>query len=353
MSSTADLQFTVLAAEQIYTNELTPVTAVPWPDRYTNTTLPYATVNFSEENMVWDFGDGTTYTGVSAEHVYSWPGEYTIKLTIIDEFGETVVSTYEETIIVKDFILTQLGFRDLLDVIDIPSGRLVSPITVDFTLSWQNYAQKPRTAPQCTDGKQHLMNKGTEPGYWMCGENHPGYETVQQPEVTEFPIYTFNVFASGAEAQPLDLIKYNKNKYSHLELDWSFHSATPSLSTQPVTEILATRTDFVTGSSGDVNTYDLLYYKPTDNNEYVQTTASDPQGVFVGLSGNISFFYRDDVTKCVNSRNEPVLITVELDQKKIFDQLSVDKRNLSQYKYTNTIVIFNTAITLCSSVSSS
>jgi hypothetical protein len=336
MSSTTDLQFTVLAAEQVYTNELTPVTAVPWPDRYTNTTLPYATVNFSEENMIWDFGDGTTYTGVSAVHIYNWPGEYTIKLTIIDEFGETVISTYEETIIVKDFILTQLGFRDLLDVIDIPSGRLVSPITVDFTLSWQNYAQKPRTAPQCTDGKQHLMNKGTEPGYWMCGESHPGHETAQQPEVTEFPIYTFNLFASGAEAQPLDIIKYNNNKYSHLELDWSFHSATPSLSAQPVTEILATRTDFVTGSSGDVNTYDLLYYKPVDNNKYIQTSASDPQGVFVGLSGNVSFYYRDDVTKCVNSRNEPVLITVELDQKKIFDQLSVDKRNLSMYKYTNT-----------------
>ena len=62
MSSTADLQFTVLAAEQIYTNELTPVSAVPWPDRYTNVTLPYATVKFAEENMVWDFGDGTTYT---------------------------------------------------------------------------------------------------------------------------------------------------------------------------------------------------------------------------------------------------------------------------------------------------
>jgi len=336
MSSTTDLQFTVLAAEQIYTNELTPVTAVPWPDRYTNTTLPYATVNFSEENMIWDFGDGTTYTGVSAVHIYNWPGEYTIKLTIIDEFGETVISTYEETIIVKDFILTQLGFRELLDVIDIPSGRLVSPITVDFALSWQNYAQKPRTAPQCTDGKQHLMNKGTEPGYWMCGESHPGHETAQQPEVTEFPIYTFNLFASGAEAQPLDVIKYNNNKYSHLELDWSFHSATPSLSAQPVTEILATRTDFVTGSSGDVNTYDLLYYKPVDSNKYIQTSASDPQGVFVGLSGNVSFFYRDDVTKCVNSRNEPVLITVELDQKKIYDQLSVDKRNLSMYKYTNT-----------------
>lgn len=335
MSLTADIQFTVLATDDIFTNGLTPVTAVPWPNRYTESILPNSTTKFSEQNMIWDFGDGTTYTGVSAVHTYSWPGEYSIKLTVINDHGEPVESTYQEDIIVKDFILTQLGFRDLLDVIDIPSGRLVSPITVDFTLSWQNYSQQPRIAPQCLDAQQHLMNQGTDPGYWMCGGNHPGYEIVQQPDVTEFPIYTFNLHASGAEAQPLDIEKYNKSKYSHLDLDWSFHSATPSISSQPITELNITRTDFVTGSSGDPNTYDLLYYKRADDNSYVQTTARDPDGVFVGLSGNAMFYYRDDVTKCTNSRNEPVLITVELDQQKIYDRTTVNKRNQSSQKYMN------------------
>lgn len=335
MSLTADIQFTVLAAEDIFTNKLTPVSATPYPDRYTEAVLPDTDVKFARETLIWDFGDGTTYTGVSAEHVYDWPGQYEISLTVINENGEPVKSTYIEEITVKDFILTQVGFRDLLDVIDIPSGRLVSPITVDFTLSWQNYAQDPRAAPLCKDSKQHLMNKGTDPGYWMCGTTHPGYETASQPAVTEFPIYTFNLHASGAEAQPLDIDRYRKNKYGHLDLDWSFHNAVPALSSEPVIELNVTRTDFITGHSGDPNTYDLIFFKQAENNEYIQTTQGDPNGVFVGLSGNTQFFYRDDVTKCVNSRNEPVLITVELDQKKIYDQLSVNKTNKALQKYTN------------------
>ena len=335
MNRTADLQFTVIVADEIYTNELTPVTAVPWPDKFTNKILPYASTKFSSDALIWDFGDGTTYTGVSAVHVYDWPGVYTIKLTIIDESGEPVTSTTQETLIVKDFIPSQSGFRDLIDVIDIPSGRLVNPITVDFTMSWQQYAQKPRKAPLCNDGKQHLMNKGVAPGYWMCGENHPGDEQVQQPDVTEFPIYTFNLYASGADAKPLNFDLYEKDKYSHLDLDWSFHSTTPAISSQPTDSIQVTRTDFLTGNSGDANTYDLLYYKRSENNEYIQTTPADPQGVFVGLSGNMSFFYRDDVTKCNTSRDSPVLISVELDEKKIYDQLTVNKRNKSTQKYVN------------------
>lgn len=335
MSLTAKLDFTIISQEDIYTNELTPVSAVPWPDRYTDLVLPYATTKFSDKNLIWDFGDGTTYTGVSAVHVYQWPGDYNITLTIINEDGNPVKSSVSYDVIVKDFILTQLGFRDLLDVIDIPSGRKVSPITVDFTLSWQNYAQKPRKAPQCPDGMQHLMNRGKSTGEWMCGEIHPGSDQVQQPDVSQFPIYTFNLHASGALAQPLNLSNYEQNKYSHLELDWSFHSATPAISSKPVESLDVTRTDFVTGNSGDPNTYDLLFYKKSDDNEYIQTTQGDPEGVFVGLSGNAKFYYRDDVTKCVNSRNPPVLVSVELDEKKLFDQLTNGKRNNSLEKYIN------------------
>lgn len=335
MTLTADLEFTVISEKDVYTNSLTPVTAVPWPDRHTDIVLPYATTKFSNEHMIWDFGDGTTYTGVSAVHTYSWPGDYTVKLTIINEDGQPVESTKSHNLIVKDFILTQLGFRDLLDVIDIPSGRLVSPITIDFTLSWQNYSYPSREAPQCIDGMQHLMNKGTAPGYWMCGKNHPGYETAQQPEVTDFPIYTFNLHASGASTGPLNLYEYEKNKYGHLELNWSFHNASPALTSQPVNDIQVTRTDFITGSSGDPNTYDLIYYKKAEANEYIQTTANDPQGVFVGLSGNASFYYRDDVTKCTTSRDTSVLISVEMDEKKLFDQLTIGKQNNTDVKYIN------------------
>ncbi len=38
-------------------------------------------------SYAWDFGDGGTATGVTAQHVYSQAGTYTIKLTVTDDDG--------------------------------------------------------------------------------------------------------------------------------------------------------------------------------------------------------------------------------------------------------------------------
>lgn len=329
MSLSADIQYTVIAADNVYTNRLTPVSAVPWPNRFEPTlTLPYTTTQFNPENIIWDFGDGNTFTGVSAEHVYSWPGQYDITLTVVNEAGEPVKSTQVETVNVQDFIPTHMQFRQLPDVVDIPASRLANPITVDFMLSWQNYTQQNRPAPQCDDQQQHFMNVGKTPSTWMCGESH--HTTTISP-----PIYTFNLYASGSDAKPLNLEEYKTDKYGHLDLDWSFHSATPTLSTVPITSIDVSIYDPVTGSPGDLNTYELLYYKPADDNEYIRTTSNDTGAVFVGLSGNTSFYYRDDVTKCPSSRDVPLLVSVELDEHKLHDKLTTNHKNNTLIKYRN------------------
>lgn len=46
----------------------------------------------------WDFGDGSTGTGVIATHSYSIPGTYTVKLTTTDNSGSTASSTSQVTI---------------------------------------------------------------------------------------------------------------------------------------------------------------------------------------------------------------------------------------------------------------
>jgi hypothetical protein len=39
-------------------------------------------------SFTWDFGDGTTATGVVVTHTYTAPGTYTVVLTVVDRFGQ-------------------------------------------------------------------------------------------------------------------------------------------------------------------------------------------------------------------------------------------------------------------------
>ena len=81
MSLTEQIRYTVLSDNTIYTNSLTPVSAVPWNDKFDPVIFKSIPITYDQQKLIWDFGDGTTYTGISAEHVYKWPGDYTISLT--------------------------------------------------------------------------------------------------------------------------------------------------------------------------------------------------------------------------------------------------------------------------------
>jgi PKD repeat protein len=49
-------------------------------------------------SYAWDFGDGTTGTGVTPSHTYTAGGTYTVKLTVTDNQGATGVSTSTVTV---------------------------------------------------------------------------------------------------------------------------------------------------------------------------------------------------------------------------------------------------------------
>ena len=46
-------------------------------------------------SFMWDFGDGDIAYGISPVHIYKEPGEYTVKLSVTDNYG----NTYNESII--------------------------------------------------------------------------------------------------------------------------------------------------------------------------------------------------------------------------------------------------------------
>ena len=56
------------------------------------------------ESYQWNFGDGNTATGVTAEHIYTIPNTYVLALTVIDDEGEMATAT--QTIIVDGISIT-------------------------------------------------------------------------------------------------------------------------------------------------------------------------------------------------------------------------------------------------------
>lgn len=331
--TSTDINWRVDSDEFVYSNELCPVSAIPLSagDDYipASKILKDPSPFHSPDNLIWDFGDGTTYTGISAEHVYDWPGEYVVTLTVINAAGEPIRASHQETINVHDFIPTQYEYTVEKNVYDIPAGQTTNPLKINFMLSWQNYTLGTRPSPLCADGHQHHMNTGKELPSWMCGMSHSELETL------ETPIYTFNVYASGAESQPLDTLRFKKKKYEHLKVDWTFFSATPTLSTTPTTAVDVSLLDSLTGNPGDANTYELLYYRRDESNDIVPALSSDIGAVFMGLSGNMSCYYRDDKAKCETSREHPVNIFAQLDGMKLQDSQTVNKYNTPNAPYKN------------------
>ncbi|MDQ3742426.1 MAG: PKD domain-containing protein, partial [Actinomycetota bacterium] len=48
----------------------------------------------------WDFGDGTTASGASAQHAYDWAGTYVVRLIVTDDDGAAATTT--RTVTVRD-----------------------------------------------------------------------------------------------------------------------------------------------------------------------------------------------------------------------------------------------------------
>jgi PKD repeat protein len=55
------------------------------------------------ESYTWDFGDGTTATGVTTTHTYTAAGAFTARLTITDNEGSTDTTTHEITVAAPGF----------------------------------------------------------------------------------------------------------------------------------------------------------------------------------------------------------------------------------------------------------
>jgi len=108
------------------------------------------TISFSvktSETCVWDFDDGTTFTGASATHLYNVPGGYNVKLTVDGSVAATkaikiyngTASYQVENLTTAALPLVSFSADDSNNVIDfVDDGNVASGGKADTVFTYQS-----------------------------------------------------------------------------------------------------------------------------------------------------------------------------------------------------------------------
>jgi len=78
------------------------------------------------DKFIWNLGDGTVVKGISAEHIYSFPGIYNISVVGYNTTGIEYLSTQTKQVSVTDFFDTKLIHDNIsiFGVVQLRAGRL-------------------------------------------------------------------------------------------------------------------------------------------------------------------------------------------------------------------------------------
>lgn len=259
-----------------YTLDITPLTFVP---DFTTSSLLSGTTLLSNKKVKWDFGDGSQSNELSAVHIYSWPGQYTVKLTIFDNNGNAYDSSYQPTINIYDFVCDNIQFEDNGTFIyDIPASQITNPITLNRQNSWQSF-----------------------PGVSATG-------------------YTLGLYASGASGDYEDINDFYQDKWAHLR----------SLSRFYVEETLGATTQYVLVDTLTTTTSEV--FAGILNNQIQVVDQSFNGSEFAGTTGSSTFYYVDDRTKNFTSREDPIFIFASPNTATFPDSFA-EKNNI--FKYIN------------------
>jgi len=241
----------------------------------------------SLQNVVWDFGDGTSSNSITATHNYQFPGIYYVTLIAYDQQGEPVLNTYNPRVTAYDFINDQL--------------------VIDDSIPYQSYIE-------IKSGQYHELIL-TRQNSWRSIPAVSGRD------------FTVTMYASGSLDPLVDVVTYYSSQWSHLVQHCKFldrQVAGYSYEYIPVSEISTPST--------------LIYVNKDSNGEYKQCLSTDPGAVYAGSSGYATPYFTSDQPKNYTQFGEsPLILFFTLDNLKLSDYFTVDKNltNIQGKNYLN------------------
>ena len=109
-----------------YNLDITPLTFKARIPEEEGTDIP-----LNDQNVTFDFGDGTFGHNVSSTHVYEYPGEYTVRMIIRDCKNNSVLASYSTPVQIHDYIINTFTV-DLQNLnLNLSAGEFSTPLTIN------------------------------------------------------------------------------------------------------------------------------------------------------------------------------------------------------------------------------
>jgi len=231
------------------------------------------TYRISKNNIVWEFGDGTTSTEYEPTHTFDTAGEFTIRVILYDMNGIPRRNVYTYTLVMRNYLNDEVIWDSprLRDI-----GIEYAIVSIPFktklrkTVSWQNL------------------------------------KTLD----------TITMYASGSNSIPGVQKNFMKNKYAHLQKTWRFVEDLED--PVPLDQINVDDKDVYVRSSVDQMLYPRNTLEAAAHPTYMQLLIDNSlddvsETTMIGTSGHKDVYYIDDTAKNYLSRDlEPVFLFAAL-----------------------------------------
>lgn len=197
-------------------------------------------LDFSNKRILWDFGDGTTSSAVTATHAYNLPGSYTVTMYLYNSGGDAFYNSFDAQVTVYNYINDSI---------------VLSASNLNFIVS-------------DIDSNEFLVYRFNS---WQ--------NVVGAPD-------TILLYVSGNNAPYIDEQQFNKDKYGHLKKYSQFYQLQFNTGLQ-IFEYAPT--------NNVTTTSEKLYARLSDTKQVIPCASTDIGSVFAGTSGYAQCAYKDDL----------------------------------------------------------